>query len=217
MNETTVTIQGNLVADPERRTSRNGEFTTLRVAVNEFHRDQGTGEYVDGQSSFYSVRAFRALGDNVHRSLRQGAPVIVVGNQRIRRWQTAAGETRETVEIDARHVGPDLRFGVAVHQRVPAVRADSAPSDPPRSDSGGRESGGETSPAPTAADPWARRDSDRSAWAEPVNDAAPHASAAQQQTEAAEPAEAGATDRTAGLGAATDAPTDAVAQQPRAS
>ncbi|WP_265444720.1 single-stranded DNA-binding protein [Flexivirga meconopsidis] len=124
MNETTVTIHGNLVADPERRTGRTGEFTTFRVAVNERWYDRKTQSYVDGASSFYNVRAFRTLGEHVHKSLHSGAAVIVTGFQRVNRWQTASGESRETIEIDAHNVGPDLRWGIATFQRV-RVREES--------------------------------------------------------------------------------------------
>lgn len=130
MNETTLTIRGNLVAPPERITSAKGDFTTFRVAVNEFHRDQATGGYVDGRSSFYKVVAFRQLGTNVHKSLSKGDAVVVHGTLRINQWETASGDTRSAPEIEARSVGPDLRFGIATYQRVPSQRqaGDQQPS-----------------------------------------------------------------------------------------
>ncbi|NNG39431.1 single-stranded DNA-binding protein [Flexivirga sp. ID2601S] len=140
MNETTVTIHGNLVADPERRSGRTGDFTTFRVAVNERWYDKKTQAYVDGPSSFYNVRAFRTLGEHVHKSLHSGAAVIVTGFQRINRWQTSSGEPRETIEIDAHNVGPDLKWGIATFQRV-RTHAEEASgwgdqrSDRPQSDS----------------------------------------------------------------------------------
>lgn len=144
MNETTLTIRGNLVAAPERIASSKGDFTTFRVAVNEFYRDQSTGSYVDGRSSFYKVVAFRQIGDNVHKCLSKGDPVVVYGVLRISQWQTSSGDTRSTPEIEARSVGPDLRFGIATYQRVPSQRppTDQRPS-------------WRQSAADGPADPWA--------------------------------------------------------------
>lgn len=119
MNETYVTVCGNLTADPDRITSEKGDFTTFRVAVNEFYRDQVSGGYVDGRSSFYKVVAFRAVGANVHKSLSKGEPVLIHGKLRMSQWQGANGETRSAPEIEAVNVGPDLRFGIATYQRVP--------------------------------------------------------------------------------------------------
>lgn len=129
MNETTLTIRGNLTAEPERITSSKGAFTTFRVAVNEFHYDQATSSYVDGRTSFYKVVAFRQIGDNVHKCLHKGDPVVVYGTLRISQWETSAGDTRSTPEIEARSVGPDLRWGIATFQRVSAQRrSDQQPS-----------------------------------------------------------------------------------------
>lgn len=119
MNETYVTVCGNLTADPDRITSDKGDFTTFRVAVNEFHRDQVNGGYVDGRSSFYKVVAYRAVGANAHKSLSKGEPVLIHGKLRMSQWQGANGETRSAPEIEAVNIGPDLRFGIATFQRVP--------------------------------------------------------------------------------------------------
>ncbi|MGN6413036.1 single-stranded DNA-binding protein [Flexivirga sp.] len=119
MNETKVTICGNVVADPDRITSGKGDFTTFRVAVNEFYRDQAGNGYVDGRSSFYKVVAFRAVGSNVQQSLKKGMPVLVHGILRMSQWQTSTGENRSAPEIEAINVGPDLRFGISTYQKVP--------------------------------------------------------------------------------------------------
>lgn len=146
MNETTLTIRGNLVANPDRITSAKGDFTTFRVAVNEFHRDQSTGSYVDGRSSFYKVVAFRQLGNNVYKSLSKGDAVVVHGTLRINQWETPAGDTRSAPEIEARGVGPDLRFGIATYQRVPNQRQ-----------SGDQQASWRQAGSPGQSDPWAGR------------------------------------------------------------
>ncbi|HWC23540.1 MAG TPA: single-stranded DNA-binding protein [Flexivirga sp.] len=146
MNETHVTLRGNVVADPDRITSAKGDFTTFRIAVNEFYRDQAGGGYVDGRSSFYKVVAFRDVGSNVQQSLKKGMPVLIHGVLRMSQWQTASGETRSAPEIEAFNVGPDLRFGIATYQKVPGQsrRGGSV---------GGERASWRTDAAP-AADSW---------------------------------------------------------------
>ncbi|GGB16468.1 single-stranded DNA-binding protein [Flexivirga endophytica] len=131
MNETHVTIRGNLVAEPDRISSAKGDFSTFRVAVNEFYRDQVGGGYVDGRSSFYKVVAFRAVGSNVQQSLKKGMPVLVHGILRMSQWQTSNGETRSAPEIEAINVGPDLRYGIATYQKVPGQNQRGGGSEQP--------------------------------------------------------------------------------------
>jgi single-strand DNA-binding protein len=129
MNETHVTIQGRLVADPELKATRAGvPFASFRIASTVRRPVPGQpGSFEDGATSFYSVTAFRALGLNVARSLHKGEPVTVHGRQRVNQWSRADGAHGTTVEIDARSVGHDLCFGTSAFAKV--VRAQSDPSD----------------------------------------------------------------------------------------
>ena len=79
MNETRITVHGNVVTDPVQRTGRTGSiFTTFRVAQTPFRRG-ADGRYYDGETSYYSVIAFNALAANAAVSLQKGHPVIVEG------------------------------------------------------------------------------------------------------------------------------------------
>ena len=63
MNETYVTISGNVVGDPvARATKANVPFVTFRVASNVRRVDFKTGEYIDAGTNFVNVTAFRSLG-----------------------------------------------------------------------------------------------------------------------------------------------------------
>jgi single-strand DNA-binding protein len=129
MNETHVTIQGRLVADPELKTTRSGvPFASFRIASTPRRPVPGSpGAFADGATSFYSVTAFRSLGLNVARSLHKGEPVTVYGRQRVNQWSRPDGAHGTTVEIDARAVGHDLCFGTSSFAKV--VRAQSDDSD----------------------------------------------------------------------------------------
>jgi single-strand DNA-binding protein len=118
MNETYVTISGNVVGDPQvRRTRADVPFVTFRVASNVRRVDHKTGEYIDAGTNFVNVTAFRSLGINLANSLEKGHPVVVSGRMRINQW-TNGERTGTTVEIDAYNVGHDLTRGQSTFIRV---------------------------------------------------------------------------------------------------
>ena len=111
MNETYVTISGNVVGDPvARATKANVPFVTFRVASNVRRVDFKTGEYIDAGTNFVNVTAFRSLGVNLVNSLKKGEPVLVYGRMRINQWVNGE-RSGTTVEIDAYNVGHDLTWG----------------------------------------------------------------------------------------------------------
>lgn len=120
MNETYVTIQGRLVADPTVRHTRAGmPFAVFRLAHSARRPVPGEpGRYTDGQTSFYSVSAFRSLGANVGTALRKGEPVTVYGRQRISTWERSDGSTGTSVEVEAYAVGHDLTYGTTAFSKV---------------------------------------------------------------------------------------------------
>lgn len=125
MNETYVTIAGNVVAAPDRRNAANGApFAAFRVAST-IRRRNLDGEFVDGPTSYYSVTAFRSLGMNIANSLKKGDPVIVYGRQRVNQWQRENGTYGTSVEIDAYNVGHDMTRGTSVLTKVSKAQVDS--------------------------------------------------------------------------------------------
>ncbi len=108
-----VTIVGNLTDDPELRYTPNGAAVAkFRVAVNRRYKDQ-SGEWKDGDTSYFTVNAWRTLAENVAESLTRGANVIVVGRLQQRSWETQDGEKRTVIEIEADEIGPSLRWATA--------------------------------------------------------------------------------------------------------
>lgn len=106
-------IVGNLTDDPELRYTPNGAAVVkFRVAVNRRYKD-ASGEWKDGDTSYFTVNAWRTLAENVAESLTRGANVIVVGRLQMRSWETQEGEKRTVYEIEADEVGPSLRWATA--------------------------------------------------------------------------------------------------------
>lgn len=117
MNETTLTVAGRLVADPEHRTTRSGmQFTTFRLATNARRRNR-EGVFVDGPTSYYNVATYRSLGMNAKTSLRKGDPVVVRGRLTINDFQRGDDSWGSSADIDAFSVGHDLTFGTTEYAK----------------------------------------------------------------------------------------------------
>jgi single-strand DNA-binding protein len=123
MNETRVTVHGNVVSEPIARTGRNGSvFTTFRIGTTPYRRNP-EGKFIDGETSFFSVIAFNALAANAASSLKKGQPVIVEGNLSNKAYVGSDGVTRSSSEIEADHIGHDLTWGRASFLRLSKAAA----------------------------------------------------------------------------------------------
>lgn len=126
MNESYVTVIGNLTADPVLRTTKNGKpFATFRMASTPRRWDGREQAYVDGGTNFVSVVTFNSLAANVVASLSKGQPAIVHGRLRVNTWSNAEGHSSASVEIDASHVGHDLTWGQSLFTKPPRAQFDT--------------------------------------------------------------------------------------------
>jgi len=111
MNETTITLIGNLTTDPELRfTSTGTAVANFTVATNPRAFDKTSGEWHDTEPLFLRCTLWRAPAENLAESLRRGDRVIVVGRLRQRSFETREGEKRTVTECDATEVGASLQF-----------------------------------------------------------------------------------------------------------
>ncbi|GAA0696469.1 hypothetical protein GCM10010193_58970 [Kitasatospora atroaurantiaca] len=113
MNETLVTMVGNVAsAVSYAQTPAGVPVANFRMAATERRYDRGKGDWVDGDTNWVTVVAWRWLATNVVSSVNKGDPVVVSGRLRIREWGDE-DRRRCTVEIDARAVGHDLARGTS--------------------------------------------------------------------------------------------------------
>ena len=119
MADTHVAITGNLTDDPELAYTPTGAaVANFRLAVTPRVRD-GNG-WKDGDTSFFRITAWRQLAEHVGDSLGKGDRVIVLGQLRMRSWETPEGERRSVVEVTAEEVGPSLKWATAKPERAKA-------------------------------------------------------------------------------------------------
>ncbi|MFF1906199.1 single-stranded DNA-binding protein [Kitasatospora sp. NPDC058218] len=114
MNETQVTVIGNVATEVScTRTADGVAVANFRLASTERRYDRLREGWVDGETQWVTVTAWRALAGHLIGSLSKGDPVVVSGRLRVREW-TEGEARRSRVEIDARSVGHDLSRGTAV-------------------------------------------------------------------------------------------------------
>jgi single-strand DNA-binding protein len=121
-----VTLVGNLTDDPELRYTPNGAAVCkFRIAVNRRIQD-GSGNWKDGEASYFSINCWRGLAENAAESLTRGTRVMVAGRLQFRAWENQEGEKRSAVEVEADEVGPSLKWATARIERQ--TRSSSATS-----------------------------------------------------------------------------------------
>lgn len=119
----TITIVGRLGADPELRFAANGDaICNLRVVTSKRYKD-ANGDWQDKDTTWWSVTAWRQLGENCAESLTKGTDVIIRGEVKSREYQTQQGEKRVAWEVEAKAVGPDLSRATAKVAKVQRQQA----------------------------------------------------------------------------------------------
>ncbi len=151
--ETTITVIGNLVDDPELRFTPSGApVANFRIASTPRTFDRQTNEWKDGDTLFLACAVWRQAAENVAESLQRGMRVIVQGRLKSRQYETREGEKRTVFEIDVEEVGPSLRSASAKVTKTTRSGGGGGYSGGGAGYSGG---GGGSQPAAPADDPWA--------------------------------------------------------------
>src|ERR1044072_5468097 len=102
--ETSVTVVGNLTAEPELRYTASGQ-AVANFTVASTPRTFKDGEWKDGDPLFIRCNVWRTMAENVAESLTKGARVVVQGKLKKRQFETREGGTRTGVDVKAGEVG----------------------------------------------------------------------------------------------------------------
>lgn len=114
-----VTVMGNLTADPELRSTGSGTaFTRFTIASTPRILDSRTGQWVEGETLFQPATAWRGTAEHAATSLAKGMRVIATGILKPRTYKTNAGEERTIVELEVEDISPSLRHGTAEVMRT---------------------------------------------------------------------------------------------------
>jgi single-strand DNA-binding protein len=143
--DTTITIVGNLTADPELKFIPSGAaVANFTVASTPRNFDKATNDCKYGEPLFMRCSIWREAAENVAESLQRGSRVIVVGRLKQRSYDTEAGK-RTVVELEVEEIGPALKYATAKVAK--------------KNSSGGGSPGRSRESLP-ANDPWSNQDDD---------------------------------------------------------
>ncbi|UQA95358.1 single-stranded DNA-binding protein [Streptomyces halobius] len=127
MNDTMVTLVGNAATAVEHRQTTAGvPVARFRMAATSRRFDRTRECWTDAETSFYTVRSWRALADNVAASVAVGEPLVVHGRLRVREGEQSperGGQRWFAAEVDAVAIGHDLSRGTAAFRRVTWARS----------------------------------------------------------------------------------------------
>jgi single-strand DNA-binding protein len=112
-----LTITG-LVATPPRHiiTSEGLPITSFRLASTQRRFDRGQEKWIDGETNWYTITAFRQLAIHAAGSIEKGQRVVLSGRLRIRDWENG-DRTGTTIDVEADALGHDLAWGTSVFTR----------------------------------------------------------------------------------------------------
>jgi single-strand DNA-binding protein len=128
MNETYVTFTGWLGSDVEAREVGDATVATFRVGSTPRRYNYKERTWADMETTWYTVNAWRGLGEHCLGSLKRRDPVVVYGKQTVQVWKDTDGHERQTLRIEAFSVGHDLSKGTSTFAKAvrPAAADDSA-------------------------------------------------------------------------------------------
>jgi single-strand DNA-binding protein len=133
--EPTITITGNVAGDPDLRYSPNGvDVVGFTVASTPREKDKTTGNWVDKETLWVRVTAFRDDAVNAAESLVKGSRVVVTGRLSQESWETKDGEKRTTMKLIADEIGASLKWATVKIAKAERGRAVAATNRPPADD-----------------------------------------------------------------------------------
>lgn len=124
----TITLTGLVATIPNHLITGAGlPVTSFRLASTQRRFDRALNSWVDGETNWYTVTAFRQLAMNISSSVNKGERVVITGRLRIKNW-SAGDKVGTNIEVDAEAIGHDLSWGTAKFVRSISGAAAVAPA-----------------------------------------------------------------------------------------
>ncbi len=153
--DTTITVVGNLTADPELRFTPSGAaVANFTVASTPRIFDRQSSEWKDGEALFLRCNIWREAAENVAESLTRGSRVIVTGRLKQRSFETREGEKRTVFEVEVDEIGPSLRYATAKVNKASRSGGGGGGFGGGGGGGGGSRQGSAPASSAPADDPW---------------------------------------------------------------
>jgi len=101
MSVNSVTLVGNLGADPEKRQLETGVLTSFSLATSETYKDRDGEKHTN--TEWHRCKAFGSIADVIAQFCRKGSQVYVEGKIKTSSYEKN-GEKRYSTEIIVRNI-----------------------------------------------------------------------------------------------------------------
>lgn len=147
-----IAVSGVIATDPRNVVIQDGGLpvTSFRLASQQRRFDREQGRWIDTETNWFTVTAFRALAENAGASLHKGDRIIVRGRLRMRDW-TNGERSGMNVEIEADAIGHDLAWGRSEYRKVVRSAANAEPAPAPEPEDAAVEGSAEAQREPVGA------------------------------------------------------------------
>jgi len=121
-----ISITGLVATEPRNIVTSEGlAICSFRMASPQRHFSRTGNTWIDGETNWYTVSAFRQLAEHAASSLRKGERIVVRGRLKLRQWERD-DKAGLSAEIEADSIGHDLRWGSAQFTRASVSESDEA-------------------------------------------------------------------------------------------
>ncbi|MFD2841054.1 single-stranded DNA-binding protein [Populibacterium corticicola] len=130
-HDSSITIAGYVGSEP-RFFEGNGDttdFVSFRLATTRSYFNRTKNTWVDSETIWFTVKAWRGLAKNINDSITKGDAVLVHGVLDTQKWTSPDGTPREALVIEAQSLGPNLARGTAKFRPQRAVAAEPVPEN----------------------------------------------------------------------------------------
>lgn len=125
-----ITLTGLVATNPRHiLTSEGLSITSFRLASTQRRFDRSAERWIDGETNWYTITAFRQLALNSSISVEKGQRVLVTGKLKIREWDNGE-RVGTTIDVEAESIGHDLAWGTAKFTRSIMSSPVPPPADP---------------------------------------------------------------------------------------
>ena len=128
-----IQVEGRLTRNPELKFLPSGvAVASFGVACNDRRKNQTTGEWEDGETTFLDCSAWRETAEHVADSLHKGDLVLINGKLAMRKYTNKDNAEVTTYGVTVETIGPSLQWNaVSVAARASRTQTPPAASEDP--------------------------------------------------------------------------------------
>ncbi len=124
-----ITLRGLVATTPRHIVTSDGlPITSFRLSSTTRRFDRTENRWIDGETNWYTITAFRQLAVNAAQSISKGQRIILTGVVRIREWESDE-RTGTNVVVERESIGHDLAWGTAAFTRSVSSPREQEPAE----------------------------------------------------------------------------------------